>query len=246
MTPKETSIKLFSDQIPTTRHDAECWAMELNWIEYKGRRLVPVDPPWRLSVDPPLENGALVARDDSLDFDDWSCSIPALFEMVKYKLFHIWDHFAMADPEHLEPEAQKWGGEVSRAVPRGQTSRRSMGMLTREEADRRVVEGFKHMDATYPRDWAERTNLESLEMSDCIKCMLGIHSGRYDYSPLSTNHAVAVDWGFALNQPDDWFTWEQRRLAYAILTDAWRDAINARLLSRSALKGSSPTKGNEQ
>jgi hypothetical protein len=96
-------------------------------------------------------------------------------------------------------------------------------MLTREEADAMVAKGVEYMDANYPANWAEKTDLSRLNILSYEDCMMGQHGNRGGLS-----HTEKARCGFdrpiGQSQIEDYHT----------LTAAWRAAILARRAVASA------------
>lgn len=68
-------------------------------------------------------------------------------------------------------------------------------MLTIQQ---RVQNGIDLLDAKWPKDWRDRVNLETLDMTDCLLCVLGQTCGDYRDGRLrfELNLEDSIDNGF--------------------------------------------------
>jgi hypothetical protein len=102
-------------------------------------------------------------------------------------------------------------------------------MTTIEE---RVEAGAAWLDANR-RGWVDRIDLETLDLGDECRCVLGQEFGSWDDRPDSLNWDRTILLGFQRADgrffEDDWDAMAaQEAREYAELTAAWRDYITAR------------------
>lgn len=90
-----------------------------------------------------------------------------------------------------------------------------------------VREAAKRFDEIRP-DWFTRINFETLDMNDCLNCILGQVFGHYD-------NGIEVIFG-----QNDWDYYKYRNLedapfGYKTNIQLWKDEVNERKMSSNSL-----------
>lgn len=110
------------------------------------------------------------------------------------------------------------------------------GVITAQEAERCAAKGASFLDEARP-GWADKVDLDRLDLGDCMSCVLGQLYGGYVAGINSDelrllfghgtigSHQLRMDHGFTL---DCRCRYRDRGVSWAILTDAWKDLILAR------------------
>lgn len=96
-------------------------------------------------------------------------------------------------------------------------------MLFVDEVIENIPAGLARIDEHQPKGWEGRINLDMLDMREYGLCVLGQLYGSYGHGrdELGIEFGDGESFGFDLNigGPEGW----------ALLTDAWREALKARL-----------------
>jgi hypothetical protein len=107
-----------------------------------------------------------------------------------------------------------------------------------------VKAGAAYLDRAVP-DWADKINLENLDLGNGRYCILGQLGPCYLDSPhyLNLGYKKCIDYGFALDS-DNYYGQKLRHQDYThnieTLTMIWKEEINSRKLSSPIVKTDSP------
>ena len=110
-------------------------------------------------------------------------------------------------------------------------------MLTKAEAEQRVARGAAHLDVVRP-GWHDRIDVGTLELSSCIRCVVGQLGNGYDF--IDRRMELGMDdgrsFGIDLQRGKnfDYVADDERVEAWRFLQDAWIAAIADRKIARSA------------